>query len=370
MLSSSRITFKNLLFVFLGILSGSQIEIANGFYLSHLVIIVLFFLCRDFNKTDVKLYVCFILLCTFGTLLNIFYSPSISEFRATNFFNSIFLYSVILLKFNKAQFTDFFKGVLLSYCGLVLIVLLNFRTSIFSNGILLFFVNGRDWAENLGFFGNSFAIYSIVLGYICYKLFSTPLLVFAFIVVIALLTTSRLSLFGVILLANFLFGSFKKSTKIIFILVLIGFGLYIFYSINFSEMEGFSVFSNRLEYVDDRANLSDIAKILFMRSPWFGNGPIYIEKYTKWEPHLHSIWFDIAVGYGLSSLIFYLIIFTRTLKDFYSQTKDYLFIFFILIASYAQISLKESYIGLLLFMYLNLYKQNGNSIFKIKNSQE
>jgi O-antigen ligase len=356
----SSIDVNALVLKLLGFLTGLPFVIFSGFYLSHISILILFLYKNNFNKKNLFAYLFFIIICTYSTLFNSLNSLSLQDFRFSNFINTIILYSVVLIKYSKEDFRHFFKGILISYSILFLLIVLNFRLDIFSNGFFSFFVTGRDWAENLGFFGNSFAIYSIIICFILYKTYNPSILVLILIIIVAVLTTSRLSLFGILLLVQFIFIRFNKKYRYLLFLIFLVLLIYFFLQINLSEVDGYDMFSSRFEYVDDRVNLTTIAKQLFLKHPIIGNGPIYLEKYTFWEPHLHNLWFDIAIGYGIFATLLYFLLFFIIIKNFIIQTKEVIFIFFILVSSYTQISLKEPYIGLLLFMYLNT--------FDIKNS--
>ena len=196
-----------------------------------------------------------------------------------------------------------------------------------------------------------------------YKTFNPSIHILTLIIIVAVLTTSRLSLFGILLLVQFFFTRFIKKYRYFLFFIFLFFLFYSFLQINLSDLDGYDMFSNRFEYVDDRVNLTTIAKQLFIKHPIIGNGPIYLEKYTFLEPHLHNLWFDIAIGYGFFAILFYFLLFFKIIKNFIIQTNEILFVIFILVASYTQISLKEPYIGLLLFMYLNTFDIN-NSIYK------
>ena len=361
--SYSNIDVNALILTTLGFFSGLPFVIFSGFYLSHISILILFLYKNKFERRNLIIYLLFIVVCVYSTLFNTFNSPALQDFRYSNFINTVLLYSVVLIKYSKEDFRYFFKGILFSYLILFSLVVLNFRLDIFSKGFLSFFVTGRNWAEGLGFFGNSFAIYSIIICFIFYKIFNPPIIVLSLITIIAVLTTSRLSLFGILLLAQFIFIKFNKKYRYPLIFVFLLLFIYFFLQINFTELDGYEMFSTRFEYVDDRVNLTTIAKQLFIKHPIIGNGPIYIEKYTFWEPHLHNLWFDIAIGYGILATLLYFILFFKIIKNFIFQSKEIIFVIFILVASYTQISLKEPYIGLLLFMYLNTFDIN-NSIYK------
>ncbi len=351
----------------LGFFSGLPFVLFNGFYLSHISILILFLYKNKLERSNLIIYFLFIIVCIYSVLFNSFTSNSLQDFRFSNLINTIFLYSVVLIKYSKEDFLHFFKGILISYLILIILVVLNFRLDVFSKGIFSFFVTERDWAGNLGFFGNSFAIYSVIICFIFYKNFNPSLLLLTLITIVAILTTSRLSLFGVLLLAQIILARFNKKYRYFLIFVFLILLIYFFLQINFSELEGYEMFSSRFEYVDDRVNLTNIAKQLFIKHPIIGNGPIYIEKYTLWESHLHNIWFDIAVGYGIFSALLYFILFFKIIKNFIIQTRDIIFLIFILVASYTQISLKEPYIGLLLFMYLNTFNINQSICKFYKN---
>ena len=359
----SSIDINALLLISLGFLNGLPFVIFGGFYVSHISILILFLYKNNFNRKNLCIYILFIIICTYSTLFNSFNSLSLQDFRFSNFINTIFLYSVVLVKYSKEDFRHFFKGILISYFILFSLIVLNFRLDIFSNGFFSFFVTGRHWAENLEFFGNSFAIYSIIICFILYKTFNPSIHILTLIIIVAVLTTSRLSLFGILLLVQFFFTRFIKKYRYFLFFIFLFFLFYSFLQINLSDLDGYDMFSNRFEYVDDRVNLTTIAKQLFIKHPIIGNGPIYLEKYTFLEPHLHNLWFDIAIGYGFFAILFYFLLFFKIIKNFIIQTNEILFVIFILVASYTQISLKEPYIGLLLFMYLNTFDIN-NSIYK------
>jgi hypothetical protein len=357
--SHSNIDFNGLILIILGFFSGLPFVIFSGFYLSHITILILFLYKNKLERNNLIIYLLFIVVCSYSTLFNTFTSPSLQDFRYSNFLNTILLYSVVLIKYSKENFRNFYKGILFSYLILFILVAIKFRLDIFSEGFFSFFVKGRNWAESLGFFGNSFAIYSIIVCFISYKIFNPPIIVLTLITIIAILTTSRLSLFGILLLVQFIFKKLNKKYRYLLIFGILLFFSYFFLQNNFTELDGFEMFSNRFEYVDDRVNLTTIAKQLFIKHPIIGNGPIFIEKYTYWEPHLHNLWFDIAIGYGILATLLYLILFFKIIKTFIIQSKELIFVIFLLVASYTQISLKEPYIGLLLFMYLNTFDINN-----------
>lgn len=349
---------KNIYFFILGILAGSQIEIYNGLYLAHFVILLLIIFNVKFNKIDTYLYLIFIILCVLSLLYNYLIYDS-SNFRITNFFNSIFLFSVILINIDLQDFKYLFKGYFIFFITHLVIVLSKFDLSLLNNGFFLFFTKEREWMDGYSFFGNSFAILGIILNYINYKLYNKNLFIFLLISIILIMTTSRLSFFGLLIGLTILFKNYLFKFKVLKILFFICLPILLFQIIqfNFDEIDGFEIISNRITYADDRSNLAEITKMLFYKHPLIGNGPIYIEKYTLWEPHLHNIWFDIVVGYGIFSLIVYITLFTLKIRSYLLLTKDYLFIFFIFLSSISQISLKEPYIGLILFSYLNLFKK-------------
>lgn len=266
------------------------------------------------------------------------------------------------MKLNKQQFLSFFKGILFSFLGLCIIVLTQFKLSLLSNGIFVFFVQERNWFDSLSFFGNTFAVYGVIVAYITYRLVYKSLLLMSLITLVLLLTTSRLSLFGLFFLCYFaiidyFLKSFKGKFLLLFSLII---SFFLFAKFSLSNMDNFELFSNRLEYSDDRAGLTIIAKKLFLQSPIYGNGPIYIEKYTFLEPHLHNIWYDIGVGYGILGLLIYFTIFSYKLYFHSYYFKDFLFFVFILLASISQISLKAPFVGLVLFSYLNLFIPTKN----------
>jgi O-antigen ligase len=293
-----------------------------------------------------------------------------TNFKISNFLNTIFLYSAILITLSYKDFTDLFKGYFVVFIFQLFFVVINFKLSLLNNGFFLFFTNEREWMEAYSFFGNSFAILGLILNYINYKLYTKNLLVFFLIRFVLILTTSRLSLFGIIFGIIILFKNYfwkYKLTKY-FLLLLLPVILYNLITFNYSDLDGFETFSNRLTYSDDRNNLAEITRMLFFRHPFFGNGPILIEKYTLWEPHLHNIWFDIIVGYGLFAFFIFLILIVKKVRIFIQSNDDYLFIFFIFLCSISQISLKEPVIGLIFFSFLNLYV-NNNFKFPITDKQ-
>lgn len=345
---------RNILFG-LGFIAGSNIQLVEGFYLAHFVIIILFVGYVKFDKTDTVLYLIFCVVCILSTLLNLFFAKE--PYKIINLVNSIFLYSTILIRISYQHFILLFKGFFASFVGLLLIVIFNFKLSLFANGFLLFFVQDREWFGDSFFFGNTFAIYGLIVAYIFYRLINKNLLIFLGVISILILTTSRLSLFGFVIffyliIEKYFFG--KKYAKYVlgtFFLLLI----VMIAQINFDDLEGATAFSDHLGYADDRANLSTIAKELFLRNPIIGNGPIYIEKYTLWEPHLHNIWFDLAVGYGVFGVGIYFCLFAKKMINHFRTFKDVFFVIFILLASISQISLKAPFVGMLLFSYLNLF---------------
>ena len=347
---------NNILIFILGFISGSQIQIFSGLYLAHFVFVFLFLFNVKFNKFDLNGYFIFLSICLISFLYNyLLYDKS--NFKISNFLNTIFLYSAILITLSYKDFTDLFKGYILVFIFQLFFVLLNFKFSLLSNGFFLFFTNEREWMEGYNFFGNSFAILGLILNYINYKIYTKNLLIFFIISFVLTLTTSRLSLFGIIfgliiLVKNYFWK--YKLTKI-FLLLLLPLFVYNLIIFNYSDLEGFEIFSNRLTYSDDRNNLAEITRMLFFKHPLMGNGPILIEKYTLWEPHLHNIWFDIIVGYGLFAFFIFLILIIKKITRVLQSSDDYLFIFFILLCSFSQISLKEPVIGLIFFSYLNLY---------------
>lgn len=357
--------FKNVLpnniFIFtLGFISGSQIQIFEGLYLAHFVFIYLFLFHVKFNKYDLNGYIVFLSLCLFSFLYNNLLYDS-TNFKISNFLNTIFLYSAILITLSYKDFTDLFKGYFVVFIFQLFFVVINFKLSLLNNGFFLFFTNEREWMEGYNFFGNSFAILGLILNYINYKTYTKSLLLFFIISFVLILTTSRLSLFGIIFGIIILFKNYfwkYKLTKY-FLLLLLPVILYNLITFNYSDLDGFETFSNRLTYSDDRNNLAEITRMLFFRHPFIGNGPILIEKYTLWEPHLHNIWFDIIVGYGLFAFFIFLILIVKKVRIFIQSNDDYLFIFFIFLCSISQISLKEPVIGLIFFSYLNLFASNN-----------
>lgn len=344
----------------LGLFAGLQIEFTEGLYSAHLVILVMLLYYVRYNKRDLILYGCFIGVCITSTMLNMLLVGNLSEFKLINLVNTIFLYSVVLVRISKEQYLAFFKGIFISFCILCLFVLSKFNLSLLSNGIFVFFVQERDWFETISFFGNTFAIYGIIVAYINYRILYKNIFLFLVIALILILTTSRMSLFGLFFVLYFAtVDYFLKSIKGKIILSIIAlFSIIWFADFSLTNLDNFELFSNRLEYSDDRSELSIIAKKLFLRSPVYGNGPIFIEKYTLLEPHLHNIWFDISVGYGILGVLIYFSIFFQ--KVFYHTVyfKDFLFVIFIFLASISQISLKAPFVGLVLFAYLNLYMPN------------
>ena len=224
-----------------------------------------------------------------------------------------------------------------------------------SNGFLLFFVQNREWYGDSFFFGNSFAIFGLIAIYIARKMYNLNIFLFLFISTVLLLTTSRLSLFGLL----FLILNFSKKNIYKYRLLTVLFSLcgitYFFLKFDISSIKGLELFTDRLEYNDDREGLALIAKNLFLKNPYLGNGPIFIEKYTGLEPHLHNIWFDITIGYGIFSLATYMYLFTKKCIIYIYNTKDFYFVLFLILASITQISLKAPFIGILLFSYLNLF---------------
>lgn len=358
----------NKFFIFiLGFISGSQIQIFDGLYLAHFVFVFLFLFNVKFNKFDLNGYLIFITICLFSFLYNYLLYDS-SNFKISNFLNTIFLYSAILINLRYKDFTDLFKGYFLVFLFQLFFVVINFKFSLLSNGFFLFFTNEREWMEGYNFFGNSFAILGLILNYINYKIYTRNLLVFFIISFVLILTTSRLSLFGIIFGMIILFKNYfwkYKLTRILLLLLLplLAYNLFMF---NYSDLDGFEIFTNRLTYSDDRSNLAEITKMLFFRHPLIGNGPILIQKYTLWEPHLHNIWFDIIVGYGLFAFFIFLILIIKKVRSFLQSSDDYLFIFFIFLCSISQISLKEPVIGLIFFSYLNLFA-NKNFKFTYSN---
>lgn len=359
----------NSVFIFiLGFISGSQIQILDGLYLAHFVFVFLFLFTVKLNKFDLNGYLIFISICLFSFLYNYLLYNS-SNFKISNFLNTIFLYSAILIRLSYKDFTDLFKGYLLVFLFQLIFVVINFKFSLLNNGFFLFFTNEREWMEGYNFFGNSFAILGLILNYINYKTYTRNLLVFFIISFVLILTTSRLSLFGIIFGMIVLFKNYLwkyKLTKLL-LLLLLPLLVYNLFMFNYSDLDGFETFTKRLTYSDDRSNLAEITKMLFFRHPLIGNGPILIEKYTLWEPHLHNIWFDIIVGYGLFAFFIFLILIIKKVRSFLQSSDDYLFIFFIFLCSISQISLKEPVIGLIFFSYLNLF---ANKNFKMTYSNK
>lgn len=340
----------------LGVFTGLQIEFIPGFYSSHLVILLLFIGFTKYQKFELLLYFAFVFFCTASTILNISIAGSFANFKFINLLNTIILYSVVLIRITRDQFLAFFRGVIISFYFLCLVVLANFKLSLLENGFFSFFVQERDWFENLSFFGNTFAIYGVIVAYINYKILYKNIFLMLGIALLLILTTSRLSLFGLIFVVYFFIKDyFLKSIKgKIILIIFTSIAAFVLMDFSLSNFDNFELFSNRLEYSNDRESLTIIAKQLFLNSPIFGNGPIYIEKYTHLEPHLHNIWYDIGVGYGLLGLLFYFILFFRKILFHLLIHKDLLFIVFILVASFTQISLKAPFVGILLFPYLNL----------------
>lgn len=344
----------------LGLFAGLQIEFIGGLYSAHIVILLMLLFFVRYDKGNLILYSIFIGICITSTMLNMLLVGNSGDFKLINLINTIILYSVVLVRISMEQYLAFFKGVFFSFCILCLFVLSKFKLSLLSSGIFVFFVQGRDWFETISFFGNTFAIYGIIVAYITYRILYKNIFLFLGIALILILTTSRMSLFGLIFVLYFAtVDYFLKSIKGKVILsVIVLFSIIWFADFSLTNLENFELFSNRLEYSDDRSELSIIAKKLFLRSPVYGNGPIFIEKYTLLEPHLHNIWFDIGVGYGILGGLIYFSIFTQKLFYHTVYFKDFLFVVFILLASVSQISLKAPFVGLVLFGYLNLYMPN------------
>lgn len=352
----SKLLPNNFFIFILGFISGSQIQIFDGLYLAHFVFVFLFLFNVKLNKFDLNGYLIFISICLFSFLYNFLLYDS-SNFKISNFLNTIFLYSAILISLSYKDFTDLFKGYFLVFLFQLIFVVINFKFSLLNNGFFLFFTNEREWMEGYNFFGNSFAILGLILNYINYKIYTRNLLVFFIISFVLILTTSRLSLFGIIFGMIVLFKNYfwkYKLTKL-FLFLLLPLLVYNLFMFNYSDLDGFETFTNRLTYSDDRSYLAEITRMLFFRHPLIGNGPILIEKYTLWEPHLHNIWFDIIVGYGLFAFFIFLILIIKKVRSFLQSSDDYLFIFFIFLCSISQISLKEPVIGLIFFSYLNLF---------------
>jgi O-antigen ligase len=363
----SKLLPNNFFIFILGFISGSQIQIFDGLYLAHFVFVFLFLFNVKLNKFDLNGHLIFISICLFSFLYNYLLYDS-SNFKISNFLNTIFLYSAILISLSYKDFTDLFKGYFLVFLFQLIFVVINFNFSLLNNGFFLFFTNEREWMEGYNFFGNSFAILGLILNYINYKIYTRNLLVFFIISFVLILTTSRLSLFGIIFGMIVLFKNYfwkYKLTKL-FLFLLLPLLVYNLFMFNYSDLDGFEIFTNRLTYSDDRSYLAEITRMLFFRHPLIGNGPILIEKYTLWEPHLHNIWFDIIVGYGLFAFFIFLILIIKKVRSFLQSSDDYLFIFFIFLCSISQISLKEPVIGLIFFSYLNLFA-NKNFKFTYSN---
>jgi len=363
----SKLLPNNFFIFILGFISGSQIQIFDGLYLAHFVFVFLFLFNVKLDKFDLNGYLIFISICLFSFLYNYLLYDS-SNFKISNFLNTIFLYSAILISLSYKDFTDLFKGYFLVFLFQLIFVVINFKFSLLNNGFFLFFTNEREWMEGYNFFGNSFAILGLILNYINYKIYTRNLLVFFIISFVLILTTSRLSLFGIIFGMIVLFKNYfwkYKLTKL-FLFLLLPLLVYNLFMFNYSDLDGFETFTNRLTYSDDRSYLAEITRMLFFRHPLIGNGPILIEKYTLWEPHLHNIWFDIIVAYGLFAFFIFLILIIKKVRSFLQSSDDYLFIFFIFLCSISQISLKEPVIGLIFFSYLNLFA-NKNFKFTYSN---
>ena len=363
----SKLLPNNFFIFILGFISGSQIQIFDGLYLAHFVFVFLFLFNVKLDKFDLNGYLIFISICLFSFLYNYLLYDS-SNFKISNFLNTIFLYSAILISLSYKDFTDLFKGYFLVFLFQLIFVVINFKFSLLNNGFFLFFTNEREWMEGYNFFGNSFAILGLILNYINYKIYTRNLLVFFIISFVLILTTSRLSLFGIIFGMIVLFKNYfwkYKLTKL-FLFLLLPLLVYNLFMFNYSDLDGFETFTNRLTYSDDRSYLAKITRMLFFRHPLIGNGPILIEKYTLWEPHLHNIWFDIIVAYGLFAFFIFLILIIKKVRSFLQSSDDYLFIFFIFLCSISQISLKEPVIGLIFFSYLNLFA-NKNFKFTYSN---
>lgn len=358
---------QNIIIFLLGIIAGSQIEIFNGLYLAHFVILILFTFYVKFNKSDIYLYSIFAFFCLISTVYNYIIYDS-SNFKISNMLNTIFLYSTLLITISYAQFCDLFKGYFIVFIFQLILVLFNFKLSLLNNGFIWFFTNEREWMDGYNFFGNSFAVLGVMLAYINYKLYNKNIFVYFILCSVLILTTSRLSLFGILFGLIFLVKQYIWKYRFVKIVILLTIPVILIQLLrfNYKELEGFETLSNRLTYSDDRNNLAEISKMLFYKHPIMGNGPIFIEKYTLWEPHLHNIWFDVIVGYGVFSFSLFFLLFFKKVKAYFHSTHDYLFILFILLCSISQISIKAPFIGLILFSYLNLYSKHNFGNSKIK----
>lgn len=348
------------LYFSLGVLSGFQIEIMPGFYLSHLVILFLILFKVKFERTTFGIYLVFIFLCTFS----LFYNFSLyknEDFKIFNYFNSIFLYSTVIVKVDLKIFDNLFKGYFIIFILQFFFVLMTFNVSLLNNGIFVFFSNNRDWASEFHYFGNSFAILGLIIMFIYYKLYNGNLFLFFLITSLLILTTSRISLFGPIFSIYFFFERYPKY-KYYFVFLLSFLMIYLLTKINSNSIDGIEIFLNRLSYTSDRSNLTEIFLNLFLKHPFVGNGPIYIEKYTLWEPHLHNIWYDIIANYGIFAFLLFLFLFLKSIKNNYQLNKNLVFLIFLFFSSISQISLKEPFIGLLIFSYLNLETNDINQL--------
>jgi hypothetical protein len=368
-------TVNKYILFFLGLIAGSSIQVFDGLYLAHISIVLLFAVYVKFDKINLYLYLLFSIFCIGGTILNILLSGGLADYKLVNLFNTVFLYSAVLIRIKYDQFIALFKGFLTSFCFLLGVVIVHFKWSLIAGGFFAFFITQREWALPYpflySFYGNTFAIYTIIIMFIYYHLLNRNIYILTFVYLFNFLTTSRLSLFGIALIAGILYRRKVFSNAYVKVAVgcLVIFGIYFISKFDFGSIENFQVFSDRIEYSADRENLGIIAKNLFLQSPIVGNGPIYIEKYTHWEPHLHNIWFDIVVGYGIISLLLYVTIFMRIMLKYIKESKNYLFFVFILLTSVSQISLKAPFVGILLFSYINLYDDRHLLFSKRLNRQ-
>ena len=324
--------------------------ISDGLYLSYFQVIILFLFCKHKSKVKIVVFLCYSASIITSILLS-------SDVVLTSLVNPILTgLALIIFIDDKNQLEMIKNGIYISAIGnTIFLLILAYQKDINSIFILL---TSRDWAvAEMPYFGNGLAMLFSAAMLLAFRENKIKLAVIFFIG--GLLTTSRIP---ILVFAILLILSIFRIFKIRIILLLIVVGIFLIFSLIFSDF-GFIELSrdqadlllSRMSTTEDRQDVYELAIAQMYNHPFFGAGSQKLDFYE----HAHNSYLQVIYKYGIVTFPFWIFLIYLAFFKNLKFLRNIDFILFFLIISSSQIGLQNPNLVLVIVVYRQILRDNA-----------
>lgn len=318
-----------------------------AYWLGFLVSGIIVFLGFDIRKIHLKKFIAVLALVLCALISNLV-NLQLRDLEFSRIITTSFFFLLLLTGTGRIDAKEIVNFFSLSFgVWAIVTVYLFIKLGIYDNGLIIFSMpEYRLWgSEVIPDWPNFFAFMltlCFLLNSLIYRRFFLAILQFS----AAVLTTSRSSWLGLIIVCFFRIKSFPKKICLSILLASV------ILVTNTMLMENVELL-DRLLVIEDRLEIFEYANVLFMQSPVIGHGSILFDTSVGFNGHasFHNSYLDISVRHGIFALILFLFsILPLNLRSYSFESLAIIIFFFV--SAFSQNIFKHPHLAIVYSMIL------------------